>query len=136
MRNFSDKICGDNQNIFYVQKLLFENRAVYEIMGKYIVEPDWPQMTTCRICIACWIFTAAGKNSEYVTLLLFHCKNGCTKMPHCCVIRTLPVLFGFIVDFLFRWVSLCVVVVLSEEEEMSYKNIISNVHFLFFCCWV
>ena len=26
-------------------------------------------------------------------LLLFHCNNGCTNVPQCYVIRTLPVLF-------------------------------------------
>jgi len=31
--------------MFYVQKLLPENRAVYEIMCKIIAEPDRPQMT-------------------------------------------------------------------------------------------
>jgi hypothetical protein len=48
MRNVSDKICGENQNIIYVQKFLFENRSIYEIIGKYIVEQDWSQITTCH----------------------------------------------------------------------------------------
>jgi hypothetical protein len=40
MRNISDKFCRKNENIFYVQ-----NRAVYEIMWKDMVEPEGPQMT-------------------------------------------------------------------------------------------
>jgi len=43
MRNISDQICGENQNIFYVQYCPPptphpENRAVCEIMWKDIVE--------------------------------------------------------------------------------------------------
>ena len=46
MRNVSDKSCRQNQNTFYVQYLFFafENRAVYEIMWEYIVQPDRPQV--------------------------------------------------------------------------------------------
>ena len=32
-----------------------ENRAVYEIMWKNTVQPDWSQMTIRRMRIACWI---------------------------------------------------------------------------------
>jgi hypothetical protein len=45
MRNVSDKICRENQNMFYVQELFPDNRAVYEIMWKNMVELDWPAMT-------------------------------------------------------------------------------------------
>jgi hypothetical protein len=31
--------------MFYVQKLLSENHAVYEIMWKNTIQPDRPQMT-------------------------------------------------------------------------------------------
>jgi hypothetical protein len=44
MRNVSDKSCRENQNTFQVQKLLSENRSVYEIMPKNMVETDRPQM--------------------------------------------------------------------------------------------
>jgi len=33
----------------------FENRAVYEIMWKNIVQSDRPQMAMWRMCIAYWI---------------------------------------------------------------------------------
>jgi len=32
-----------------------ENHAMYEIMWKYVVEPDRPPMTKQHICIASWI---------------------------------------------------------------------------------
>jgi len=46
MRNVSDRSCRGIQNTFYIQKHFFpENRAVYEIMWKNIIDPDRPQMT-------------------------------------------------------------------------------------------
>jgi hypothetical protein len=43
MSNVSDKICREkSKHIFYFQKLFPENRAVYEIMWKNMVEPDRP----------------------------------------------------------------------------------------------
>jgi len=39
-----------------------ENRAVYEIMWKNIVQPDRPQMAIWRMRIACWI-TEATKHT-------------------------------------------------------------------------
>jgi hypothetical protein len=39
MRNVLEKFVEKNQNTFYVQKNLSENRAVYVIMLKNMVEP-------------------------------------------------------------------------------------------------
>ena len=74
MRNVSDKICIKNENtpIFCPITFFFlENRAVYEIMWKNIVEPDRPQMTIRRMRIACWITKATNIHSDYVTLVAF-----------------------------------------------------------------
>jgi hypothetical protein len=59
---------------------IFENRAVYEIMSKNVVEPE-----------------AADDNKAHARCMLveflpFHGNNGFVNAPHCCVIRTLPVL--------------------------------------------
>ena len=43
----------------------FENRAVFEIMWKIIVEPDRSEMTIWRVHIACLIHKATHKHSEY-----------------------------------------------------------------------
>jgi len=43
-----------------------ENRAVYEVMRKNIVEPDRPQMTIRRMRIACWIPKATNTHSKYL----------------------------------------------------------------------
>jgi hypothetical protein len=54
IRNISAKICIENQNTFDFQLLFFsENRAVYEVMWKNIVQPDRPQMAIWRKRVAC-----------------------------------------------------------------------------------
>ena len=71
--NISDKIWRENQNAFYVQQLLFapENRALYEIVWKYTVEPDRCHMkinVTWPLHFACWINKATDIHSKYVKL--------------------------------------------------------------------
>jgi hypothetical protein len=51
--------------------LFFENRAVYEITCRNIVQPDRPQMTIRHMCSACWITKATTAYSEYVILNAF-----------------------------------------------------------------
>jgi hypothetical protein len=69
MRNVSDKGCTENQNTHCVLNNFFpENRAVYEIMWKNIVETGRPQMTIRCICVARWIPKATNTQSEYVIL--------------------------------------------------------------------
>jgi hypothetical protein len=43
----------------------FENRAVYEIMSKNIVEPEKTQMIIWCMHISCWVPKATNTNSEY-----------------------------------------------------------------------
>jgi len=49
------------------QKVFFENRAVYEIRLKNMVQPDRPQ----PMRFACWILKATNIQSEYVILIAF-----------------------------------------------------------------
>ena len=72
MRNVSDRSCRENQNTHFVINniFFFENRAVYEIMWKNIVERGRPQMTIWRMRIACWITKATNAHSECVILVL------------------------------------------------------------------
>ena len=74
----SDKSCAENQST-HSKSIFFspENRVVYEIMWKNIVQPDRPQMTIWRMRIACWITKATNIHSEYVMLIFFHFNNGC-----------------------------------------------------------
>jgi hypothetical protein len=57
-------------------------------MWKNALEPGGPQMTTWRMCIACWITQATNTNSEYVILIAFplqQCLNESASMlyVHC-----------------------------------------------------
>jgi hypothetical protein len=73
MRGASDKIYRENLNTRFVFSNFFsENRAVYEIMWKNVVEAD-RQMTVWRMRIACWIPKATNTLSkyEYVTPITF-----------------------------------------------------------------
>jgi len=54
-----------------VNNFFFENRAVYEIMRKNIVQRDGPQMTIWRMRIACWISKATKTHLECVILIVF-----------------------------------------------------------------
>jgi hypothetical protein len=68
MRNISDKSCRENQNTHFMFNNFFsENRAVYVIMWKNMVQPDGPE----KIHIACWIIKAIETLSEYIILVTF-----------------------------------------------------------------
>jgi hypothetical protein len=45
-------------------------------MWKNIVEPDRPQMTIWRVCIAVWIQKVTHTHLEYVALLAFPLQQG------------------------------------------------------------
>jgi len=70
--------------------IFVENRAVYDMRRKYIVEFDRPQMVVWRMRISGWIPRAKNTHSEYVT----HCFSTATTVArmHLSVMRTLPVL--------------------------------------------
>jgi hypothetical protein len=38
--------CRENQNTHFMHNQFLENRAVYEIMSKNMVEPEGPQITS------------------------------------------------------------------------------------------
>jgi len=69
VRNVSDKGCRENKNTFCVRYPFFENRAVYEIRWKSIVEPRRPQMAIRRMRIVCWIPKATNTLSECVVFI-------------------------------------------------------------------
>ena len=71
MRNVSDEICSENRNAYFMFNNVSENRAVYEIIWKNIVEPDRQQMTIWRMRIACWIPKATNTHSKHVTRIAF-----------------------------------------------------------------
>jgi len=58
-----------------------ENRAVYEILWKYTVDPGGAQMAIWRMRIVCWITKATYAYSGYVIFIVFRCSSGCTNAP-------------------------------------------------------
>jgi len=72
IRNVSDKSCTENQNThFMFSSYFFENRAVYEIVYKNIVQPDRPQMTIWRMHTACRIPKDTNIHLEYAKHITF-----------------------------------------------------------------
>ena len=61
MRNVSDNSGRANQNTLFTFNNFFpENRAIYKILWKNIVEPSRPQMALWFMCIRCWITKATN----------------------------------------------------------------------------
>ena len=73
IRNVSDKRCRGNQNSHFVFSnfFSFENRAIYEIMWKNIVERSRPQVTMWHMHIACCLPKATDTKSCCVILIAF-----------------------------------------------------------------
>jgi hypothetical protein len=73
MKNISDKSCIETRNTHFIFIFFFflENRAVYEIMWKNLVEPSRPQMTVWRMRIACFIHKATNTHTACVILIAF-----------------------------------------------------------------
>ena len=73
MRNVSDKSCRENQNTLFVFSIFFcfENRVVYEIMWKNIVERGKAQMIIWRLSISHCVPNATDTLSKYVVVLAF-----------------------------------------------------------------
>jgi len=71
-----------------------ENRAVYEILSKNILQPDRPQTIIWRMRIACCITKTKDIHTlRYVTiyLLLFHGNNVYANAPRCDVYSRMSV---------------------------------------------
>ena len=62
--------------------MFFENRAVYEMKWKNVLEPDMPQMKIRCMRIACWLSNATDTHIEYVILIAFHDNDDYTTVPY------------------------------------------------------
>jgi hypothetical protein len=95
-------------NIFF-----FENRAVYEIMWKNIVEPGRPQMTVWRMRIACFIPKATNTHSACVILIVFPMQRWLQEGP-------LMLRYTYIACLVF---ALCCV----RRDDHSFRGVIPGV---------
>jgi hypothetical protein len=73
MRNVSERFVEEIKTHILCSVIFFsfENRAVYEIMWRNVVEPVKPQMTIWRRRIACWMPKAINTHSKYVVFIAF-----------------------------------------------------------------
>ena len=126
MINVSNKRCRRNESAHFISSNFFfssENRAVFEIISKKVVEPERPQMTIWRR-VAYWISKTTRQQAhscarapththtrtysptnartrahthtdKYVIPLLSHANSCFSNAPHCYVIRPWSVLLSF-----------------------------------------
>jgi hypothetical protein len=76
------------KNHFRLNNVSFENRTVYEIMWKTIVQPNRSQVTTRGKRIACWILKATNKHSEYVITIVFPLEQRLYELPSILLLHT------------------------------------------------
>jgi len=70
MRNVSDgSLDKIKTHIFMFSNFFCENRAVYDIMWKNIVERGRLGMTIWSMRIACWLPKATNTHSQYVIMI-------------------------------------------------------------------
>jgi hypothetical protein len=61
------QVSGENPVTYFLLNVFFpENRAVLEIKGKGIVEPERLHKTKWRMCIACWLHKPKNTHSAFV----------------------------------------------------------------------
>jgi len=70
---FQTKLVEKIKTHFVFRNFFFENRAIYEIMWKNIVQRCRPQMTIWRMRIACWIPMARHKHTHTLKLCNTRC---------------------------------------------------------------
>jgi hypothetical protein len=76
MTDFSDKIVKKIKSHIFFSVACFENRTVYEIMWKYFVQGDRPQMTAhCCVCNGRFktIFITAQISKYFHTVTIVTC---------------------------------------------------------------
>ena len=75
-----------------LRNFFFENRAVYEMKWKNIVDPERPHVTIWQKLITCWILKATNTNQVCIILFVL-CNNDYKNARQYYVIRTLLILF-------------------------------------------
>ena len=90
-----------------VVKNFFSPRKSYRLWDKVenITPRGRTQKTMWRMHIACWILKATNTQLEYVMLIAFHCKNGCTNTPrlyYICSLLLVLVIFILVFTLLTR----------------------------------
>jgi hypothetical protein len=61
------KVAEKNRKRLLCPVTFFEKRAVYEVMWKNTVQPDWPHKTIQHIRFSCWITKSTDRNTHRQT---------------------------------------------------------------------
>jgi hypothetical protein len=79
-------------------KFFVENRSVYEVLWKNILQPNRPLMAICHMRITCWIPKATNTPTEYVILIdfplqqLLHERASVLRYVHItCIVQIQPI---------------------------------------------
>jgi len=73
MRSDLDRSCREKKTPHFVSVFLSENRALYEVTWKNMVETDSPQTMNIRGCVRfeCWVANSTDTHSECVIFIDF-----------------------------------------------------------------
>ena len=99
MRSVSEKKNVQKLKIkFHIQFFFPENRAVYEIMWKNMVEPDKTGMTIQRMRFSYWMTKVTDTHSQCVILIAFPLQNWLRERAS--MLRYRPMYFAYLVPVL------------------------------------
>ena len=126
IRHASDKNFRGNQNILWLVTFS-ENRAVYEIMWKHMLQPERPQMTVRRMRFACWITKVTDTN----LFLFLGTVQERTRLSIAVQIHCLFCLILVGLQFLFTFVStsqsLCLKAIWKTQNVLLKVSILTLV---------
>jgi len=71
MKNVWSKVIEKLKTRIMSNNCFFENRAVYELMWKNVVERGRLQMAIWRLRVACWIPKATNLHSQHIIFIAF-----------------------------------------------------------------
>jgi hypothetical protein len=130
------QICRENRNThFRFNNFFFQNRAVYEIMWKNVIQPSRPQMTIGRMRIACWIPKASNTHSCFVILVIFSLQQWLnyralilryTYIKYCCVLCLFRVVRRRLNFMCGRFGTLCSIFIGRVKEKNNLMRSFSN----------
>jgi len=82
------------KHLFHVHcPFSFENRAVYDIMWKNIVQPDRPQMTIQRMRVACYTTKATKTQPDYGIFIGFPLQQWLSECMFCYMYIVCPLFY-------------------------------------------
>jgi hypothetical protein len=125
MEMFRTKVAKTiKRHILCLTTFFSENRVVYEITWKNMVDPSRPQMTIRPVRFVCRIPKPTNTHSEYIMPLLLYGNEVYASAPQCYVLGALPViLMQYDVKFRLN----CWFLFNSLQELVQYNNVLNDI---------